>query len=332
MNDSIAVIIPVYNTEKYLSESLDSVLQQTWTNLTIFAVDDGSTDLSGEILNLYAQKDCRVKVIHKTNEGVSSARNVALDAIQNSYDQFDFIHFFDSDDLLDKTTYEQAISLLNTHRADYAMLPVLDFDKRGPTSEKEQARILILDGQDENANFFFKSSKNYIRGLGNKIFRASFFSKQRFDSKLKTTEDQDVFLRLLPCLKRGITVPNQFLYYRLRKSSLTKSNELSGNYQVFSELHFHPLQEYTYQTNTLIFNDYVRALINNLLFALADNSPIAKTLTQQANDVLTQEEYLISTKLKRKLRKCLLPRFLAFFYVRYRSRKMHIKPNPYFFD
>ncbi len=58
MNDSIAVIIPVYNTEKYLSESLDSVLQQTWTNLTIFAVDDGSTDLSGEILNLYAQKDC----------------------------------------------------------------------------------------------------------------------------------------------------------------------------------------------------------------------------------------------------------------------------------
>lgn len=333
MKNSIAVIIPVYNTEKYLAECLDSVLQQTWTNLTVFAVNDGSTDQSAEILDLYAKKDCRLKVIQKINGGVSSARNAALDAIQSSANKFDFIHFFDSDDLLESTAYEQAIKSLNTYEADFAMLPVHEFDKRGLPPEKEEVDVLVLDGQDEIANFFFGTHKNYIRGSGNKIFRATFFSDLRFNTSLKTTEDQDVFLRLLPNFKKGITVPNQFLYYRLRKSSLVRSTAINGNYQVFSELYFHPLSGYTQRTNTLIFNDYIKALVNTFLFALANNLPSGDVLAKEAKEALAQAKYPISNAMKRKLRQCLLPRFLASWYMKYRfNKKMRNKQNPHYFD
>lgn len=93
--DKISVIIPVYNVEKYLSECLDSVIGQTYTNLEIILVDDGSTDASGALCNEYAKKDERIKVVHKSNGGVSSARNVALKEISGKY-----FAFIDSDDVV----------------------------------------------------------------------------------------------------------------------------------------------------------------------------------------------------------------------------------------
>ena len=77
----VAVVLPVYNTARYLRECLDSILAQSYKNFVVFAVDDGSTDTSGQILNEYTAKDQRIVTFHKKNGGVSSARNVALDAI-----------------------------------------------------------------------------------------------------------------------------------------------------------------------------------------------------------------------------------------------------------
>ena len=74
----ISIIIPVYNVEKYLSNCLDSIIEQTWTNLDIILVDDGSNDKSGEICDDYAIKDSRIRVIHKLNAGLSAARNSGL--------------------------------------------------------------------------------------------------------------------------------------------------------------------------------------------------------------------------------------------------------------
>lgn len=78
-NDLISVIVPIYNVEKYLQECLDSIINQTYKNLEIILVDDGSTDNSGIICNEYAKKDNRIKVIHKKNGGLSSARNAGMD-------------------------------------------------------------------------------------------------------------------------------------------------------------------------------------------------------------------------------------------------------------
>ena len=90
----VSVIIPVYNVEKYLQKCLDSVINQTYKNLEIICVDDGSPDNSGGILDAYAQNDSRIIVIHQENAGVSAARNRGLDAATGEY-----IAFVDSDDV-----------------------------------------------------------------------------------------------------------------------------------------------------------------------------------------------------------------------------------------
>ena len=88
----ISVIVPVYNVEKYLPRCIDSILNQTFTDFELILVDDGSTDNSGQICDTYAEKDSRVKVVHKKNGGVSKARNVGLDNVLGKY-----ITFCDSD-------------------------------------------------------------------------------------------------------------------------------------------------------------------------------------------------------------------------------------------
>ena len=80
--DKIAIVLPVFNSSKHLTECLESILNQTFTNFTVFAIDDGSIDDSGKILDLYALRDSRIEVIHKGNEGLAVARNFALELIE----------------------------------------------------------------------------------------------------------------------------------------------------------------------------------------------------------------------------------------------------------
>lgn len=101
----LSVIVPVYNTENYLSRCISSILGQTWTDLELILIDDGSTDGSGRICDDYAANDPRVKVIHKKNGGVSAARNDALKIAEG-----EFVGFVDSDDWVAPHTYELAIS------------------------------------------------------------------------------------------------------------------------------------------------------------------------------------------------------------------------------
>lgn len=95
-NDLVSIIVPIYNVEPYLEQCLISVKNQSYTNLEIMMVDDGSTDNSGKIADIFAKNDSRFKVIHKDNAGSSSARNVALDKCSGQ-----FIAFIDSDDFVD---------------------------------------------------------------------------------------------------------------------------------------------------------------------------------------------------------------------------------------
>ncbi len=115
MVEKISVIIPVYNTAEYLPKCLDSVCGQTYKNLEIICVDDGSTDGSGDIAEHYAEKDPRVQVIHKANGGESSARNVGLQHSTGEY-----VAFVDCDDWLEANMYEVMISAMKRNRLDMA--------------------------------------------------------------------------------------------------------------------------------------------------------------------------------------------------------------------
>ncbi len=116
-NPLISVVIPVYKVEKYIRECVDSVLSQTYTNLDIILVDDGSPDECPRICEDYAVKDKRVRVIHKVNGGLSSARNAGIDAARGEY-----ITFIDSDDYVSRVYVEQLYYALNESGADMSCI------------------------------------------------------------------------------------------------------------------------------------------------------------------------------------------------------------------
>lgn len=112
----ISVIIPVYNTDKYLAKCLDSVITQTFSDIEIICINDGSTDNSAEILKKYAEKDSRIKIITQTNKGPSAVRNRGIDEAKGEY-----ISFIDSDDTIDKNYYKVLVDLMKKNNADIAM-------------------------------------------------------------------------------------------------------------------------------------------------------------------------------------------------------------------
>ena len=119
MEKKVSVIIPVYNVEKYLKECIQSVLRQTYKNLEIILVDDGSKDNSGNICDEYAKRDERIKVIHKKNGGLSDARNAGIDICTGEY-----IAFLDSDDFIEEDMYEFLVKNLEKAKADISICQV----------------------------------------------------------------------------------------------------------------------------------------------------------------------------------------------------------------
>lgn len=122
MGELVSIIVPVYNTEKYLQECVESICKQSYKNLEIIIINDGSTDSSGKICDEFARKDSRIQVIHKKNEGVSVARNIGLEIAQGQY-----IGFIDSDDLCEPRLYEKLYTAMVDTKADIAFCGFSDF-------------------------------------------------------------------------------------------------------------------------------------------------------------------------------------------------------------
>lgn len=112
----VSVIVPVYNAEEYLICCIESIIRQTYRNIEIILIDDGSCDRSGEICDEYARKDCRIRVVHKDNEGVSKARNTGLKIAEGTH-----VLFVDADDNVAETHIETLVTVLETHHADFAV-------------------------------------------------------------------------------------------------------------------------------------------------------------------------------------------------------------------
>ena len=147
MNNKVSVIIPVYNVEKYLNECIDSVIKQTYKNLDIILVDDGSTDNSGSICDKYSEKDSRIRVIHRKNGGLSAARNTGFDVSNGEY-----IYFLDSDDYLELSAISDLVSTIEEENADFVFCDAYVFytdcepdDKVYSYSRKK--RYTTLDGK-----------------------------------------------------------------------------------------------------------------------------------------------------------------------------------------
>lgn len=183
MSGKISVIIPVYQAKEYLNRCLDSVLGQTYENLQIILVDDGSTDGSAEVCDEYAKKDERVIVIHKTNGGVSNARNAGLDCVEG-----DYIGFIDSDDYIELDMYENLVKLMVENCADIACGSMVHYDEFGAWFMPEHPDVLCCTGVEAIKSMFANDCEpsGY---LVNKLYKKELFVGKKFDATIKVRED-----------------------------------------------------------------------------------------------------------------------------------------------
>ena len=141
--DLITIVVPVYNVEKYISDCLDSLISQTYKNIEIILVDDGSTDMSGAICDRYTTLDARIKVIHKQNEGLGFARNTGLEVAQGK-----FVTFIDSDDMADADLVEKLVNGLYEENCDTCIGGFKRISENGTVSFEEKYDKIVYEGKE----------------------------------------------------------------------------------------------------------------------------------------------------------------------------------------
>lgn len=215
----ISVIIPVYNVEKYLHRCLDSVIAQTYQNLEIICVDDGSIDESGRICNQYAVRDARIKVIHQENQGLSAARNRGLDAADGEY-----IAFVDSDDYILEGMYKKMLDKLLDYSVDLCVCQwQYEFSDGRQVVKKKNIDPTIYGCKTslEFARFLYRG--NYENGVvvaaWNKLYRRALLDKIRFEGRIH--EDEAFNGRIMAKNISVYVMEEQFYVYAQNGDSLT---------------------------------------------------------------------------------------------------------------
>lgn len=212
----LSIVVPVYNVDKYLDECLDSILKQTFKNFELIIVDDGSTDDSGKISDEYAKYDQRIKVIHKQNGGLSSARNAGINIAKGRY-----ITFIDSDDLYGtQTTLEDNVKILEeNNNIDIVQFPKRDF-VNGVLNDSNDVNCLIK-GKDNIYEAFYE--KKIINGfVWNKIYKIELFENIRFPEG-QIFEDVYTFYDIIQLVDNFYCSDFGYIKYRIRENSITTS-------------------------------------------------------------------------------------------------------------
>ncbi len=174
----LSVIIPVYNVCKFLPACIDSVLSSTFTDFELLLIDDGSTDNSGVICDEYVTRDNRVKVIHKENGGVGSARNCGLDIATGRY-----IAFIDSDDVIDSQMFEVLINNAEKYNCDISVCRLDVIQTNGSHHVIDFETSALISKEYVISNYFTDSAiKDLFYGPYNKVFRSSTLKGIRFSS------------------------------------------------------------------------------------------------------------------------------------------------------
>ena len=234
--DLISVIVPVYKAEKYLGECIDSILSQTYESFELILVDDGSPDNSGKICDEYAEKDKRIRVIHKENGGVSSARNLGLDNANGEY-----FTFLDADDYFDKNYLEFLYNRLSETNSDFCFGRFIGFTEN-TIIERKYSLPEECNMSSDNP-IFIKFISNFFKGIANSscavLFKKSLLNSIRFNEGLKNYEDFLFTLRYLLNCKKFCSEKNAIYFCRRHAESCSRSyvkNLLSNDLTLYDEL------------------------------------------------------------------------------------------------
>ena len=213
-NDLISVIIPVYNVEEFLERCIKSIIEQTYKNLEIILVNDGSTDSSGKMCDIYEKKDKRIKVIHKKNGGLSDARNVAIDICKGKY-----ITFVDSDDFVFKKYIENLYTSLKENDADISTCSYIEFSSEVKHIETKPANI-VYNNILALENMLYQ--KNVTTSAWAKLYKKTLFKNIRYP-KGKICEDLDTTYKLFSKSKKIVITNKKDYFYFQRPNSIINS-------------------------------------------------------------------------------------------------------------
>lgn len=216
----VSIIVPIYNVEKYLSQCLDSIISQSYSNIEIILIDDGSSDNSSSILDEYKRIDSRIIILSKKNQGVSSARNAGLDVARG-----EFITFIDPDDWYCQDAIEYAVNNISDH-------DVINFNYK--RFYEDTGGISKNHFQYENLGTI--NIKYNLQSLGwavwHKMFRRDIIGDIRFNTNVYFAEDLLFVWRILSQQPKVLMSNKTGLYYRIHTGSISNKKKYDSSFQI----------------------------------------------------------------------------------------------------
>lgn len=213
MNELITIIVPIYNVQKYVGICLESIISQTYSNIEIILINDGSTDDSYKICKKYAEKDKRIKLITGKNNGVSRARNIGIENATGKY-----IIFIDSDDWIEKNMIEELYKAINENDADISICGYYINTETEQYSNNKLKKTEVINNKTEMYNGIF--CKDLYEGyLWNKLIKRELINT-KFNEKIHIQEDTLFLIDTIRNAKKLVYMPQYRLYhYRKRNNS-----------------------------------------------------------------------------------------------------------------
>ncbi len=228
MEELISVVVPIYNVEEFLEKCVDSILSQSYSNLEIILVNDGSKDNCLKICRDYELKDSRIVVIDKENGGLSSARNAGIDKATGKY-----IMFIDSDDYIEKTTVEKLYNNISSNGADISICNFFYSYK----NENIRNNAILNTTIDDESKFSYLYGKYSLQTIisWNKLYKRELFNEIRYPDGL-IHEDQYIICDLLDKSKKINYMTDEFLYYYVQRDNSIMSTFNINRFDVIKGL------------------------------------------------------------------------------------------------
>ena len=256
----ISVVVPIYNVEKYLEKCIDSIINQTYKDLEIILVDDGSTDSSGKIADKYAKLDSRIKVIHKSNGGLSDARNKGLKIASGKY-----VSFVDSDDFISNDMLDYLYKLLKENNSEISVCNFQQFSSEEEIINEANNKIGKSNNylNEEILQILLKGDITYGDYAWNKLYLLELFHNVQYPVG-KKMEDIGTTYKLYFYAKKITIGPEKKYYYYKRSDSILGKSDIKV-FQDKLELSIERIEWLKEKKVDLDFNDYNIDLINKII-------------------------------------------------------------------
>lgn len=265
MEDLVTVIVPVYQVKEYLAKCIESILEQTYSNIEVILIDDGSNDGSEKICDTFANIDSRVKVIHQKNKGVSAARNIGLENSNGKY-----ICFIDADDYIDEKYISELYKMCKENEADISICGICNVLNNKPSNKSNEIQKVYK--ANEAIQEVFKE-KYFNCVVWAKMFKRNMFDSYRFNTNTSISEDLEIIYKIFKQANKIAVNTGKYLYFYLIRANSALHSKYNSKYEetlriIEDAIDFFSEQD---ELKVCIIKKYVNASYDCIKKAMEDN-------------------------------------------------------------